>query len=823
VGRFLGRRTLPVMVGVAVVTVALVPGLARLDFATGQDSYLDPGAPVAVANQRYQALFGGETMVVLFTTEAGRTVVELFTPANLAHFEEVAAQLGPHPDVDAVVTPLTALTWTQDLVLSGAAGQILAAGLAREADPAAAAARTADIGVTLARLAAAGEQTLANPGWVRFLLFANTGFEVVDGQLVAPPDDRLEIRRSLQAFFPQPNQALLAATLTGNATLDQLASGAAAVDDALAGRAFDNASFLVAGTPALLTEINDYLQGGMLTLGGLAVVVMLVVLALAFRVRWRLLPMASVVVGVVWGFGLFGYLGIDLSLVTIAGLPILIGVGIDFAIQVHNRVEEECLINRDRSPFAETLARLGPALLAATVAAVLAFSTMGISRVPMIQDFGVLLAVGIVMLLLAGVVIPLAVLGARERFRPTTTATRPGPVERTVGALGSLPRAAVVPLVVLAVTVSVVGISLEGRSPIESDPINWADPDSDSVRNARALADQTGFATSLALFIETTGVERNGVFTDEMAAFVHDAVARSLAAEADLVQASSLVTTVSYLLEVPGATALAPTAADLMAAYQVAPPDVQRLLVGPDGNSAQILFRVGPAPLEERAELIERLERSLAAPPLDEAPIPANATATPAGLAVIGVALLDNLMANRTALTVAALALVAAWLVVRYGDLARAALTMVPVLLAVGASTSVVSLLGITLSPLTTVSTPLVAATCAVFSILLVARYREERQRGLAAEAAKAMATQRTGRAFSVSALTTIGGFAVLMLAPLPLLRDFGMIVTLNVAIALVSALVVVPPLVLWADERGWFAASAPSRVPPWGHRRGWS
>ena len=42
------------------------------------------------------------------------------------------------------------------------------------------------------------------------------------------------------------------------------------------------------------------------------------------------------------------------------------------------------------------------------------------------------------------------------------------------------------------------------------------------------------------------------------------------------------------------------------------------------------------------------------------------------------------------------------------------------------------------------------------------------------------------------------------MVSPLPLLRDFGVIVTLNVAIALLAALVIMPPLVVWADEKGW-------------------
>jgi len=126
------------------------------------------------------------------------------------------------------------------------------------------------------------------------------------------------------------------------------------------------------------------------------------------------------------------------------------------------------------------------------------------------------------------------------------------------------------------------------------------------------------------------------------------------------------------------------------------------------------------------------------------------------------------------------------------------------VLLAVGVSSLVVGLLGFSLSPLTTVSGPLVIATCAEFSVLILSRFLEERQRGLTPRDASDKAASRTGRAFFTSAVTTIGGFAVLIGSALPLLRDFGIIVTLNVAIALLAALVVMPPLSVWVDEHGW-------------------
>jgi hypothetical protein len=46
----------------------------------------------------------------------------------------------------------------------------------------------------------------------------------------------------------------------------------------------------------------------------------------------------------------------------------------------------------------------------------------------------------------------------------------------------------------------------------------------------------------------------------------------------------------------------------------------------------------------------------------------------------------------------------------------------------------------------------------------------------------------------------------------LPLLHDFGEIVALNVAVALLSALVILPPMLVWADKRNWVSKGL---VPP--------
>jgi predicted RND superfamily exporter protein len=105
---------------------------------------------------------------------------------------------------------------------------------------------------------------------------------------------------------------------------------------------------------------------------------------------------------------------------------------------------------------------------------------------------------------------------------------------------------------------------------------------------------------------------------------------------------------------------------------------------------------------------------------------------------------------------------------------------------------------------MTAVGGPLVVAVCTEFTSLILLRFVEERKRGLSPKEAIDVTASRTGRAFIVSAMTATAGVAVIATSSLPLLRDFGIIVAMNVAVALLSALVVLPPMLVWADQRNW-------------------
>ncbi len=804
-----GKRAGLVSVIGLVLTLGLGFGLTKLQFTSSQDSYLNRSDQVYKDNVAYQSLFGGQAVLTVLTMHPGHTVDELFSPAVRAQLQRMHDDLVRSGKVLGVITPVTVLDFDMALVNSPSGDptrSIAGAALLRAASSAtpasnghpqsaaSLAARAADATTTLGRLAAipADRRTIDNRAWVRFLLYNNQG----------------EIRRALRGFFPDAHHAQVITRLRGNESLDQEGAAATAVVAAASRLRVPDATITTAGASLLLQELNDYLRGGMLTLGGIALACMVLILMLLFDVRWRLLPVGVIVIGVVWAFGLAGYLGIPLTIVTIAGLPVMLGIGIDYAIQMHARVEEEAQIGETDHPIQETARGLGPALLVVTFDAIFAFTALHFARTPMIREFGLLLSVGIAAICLGSIVIPLSVLGIREAKSPSKRHEwHEGVLGRLVARLASVPPKAAVPLACISIVVLVGGLAVEDKLVLQTDPIQWISQQSPNIRNIETVEREVHSSNEMGVYATA-----QNVFSQRFVDFAHE-FTRSVLAQyppahddptrSGLETANSIETSIGDLIgDIPHADDVTPAASEVQAAFAVAPRDIQvssaaRCDQGAERCTAfNIAFRTSSGSLDLRAPIVRGVRASTHPP--------AGITATPSGLAVVGVGLLDNLQANRVGLTYLAIAFVFLFLAVRLRSVIRALLSLVPVLIAVGTASMVAYALDLKLSPMTAVGGPLVVAACTEFTSLILLRFVEERNRGRSPHDAMQVAAARTGRAFIVSGLTAITGVAVLSLSSLPLLRDFGRIVAMNVLVALLSALVVLPPMLVWADRRNW-------------------
>jgi hydrophobe/amphiphile efflux-3 (HAE3) family protein len=597
----------------------------------------------------------------------------------------------------------------------------------------------------------------------------------------------------MRGQFPDGHHALVVVRLAGNMSIDDQSRAAQHVVDIVRAHPLRGVAELPSGPAILLAEVNDGMRGAMARMGILAVGAMALVLLFVLRVRWRLLSLGIVVTGCVWAFGLLGYLGFTLTMVTISALPVLIGLGVDFAIQMHSRFEEEAARADDPGEAVAALMRaLGLPLLVAMLAAVAGFLALRLSPVPMIRDFGLMLAIGAAVLFAASLVLPATLLYRREaraarRPRASATDVRQPPRSRIAGAvrfLTTVARGSVVLVVVVTIAVAGAGLFIDRGTNVQSDPEGFIPQNSPVLTDLHRIRDVAGSSQELGFLVSAADVTR-----PEVLAWMADFEQRELSRHPTALLRSASIASIAH--QVTGGT---PTPADVDAILRAAPPAISTTFLNRDRTGAHVIFAIGPISLLDQKRLLADIERDIQAPP--------GVRVTAGGLAIVGIAAVDALNANRTLMIYLALGVVFLWLVAFTRSVRWAMLPIMPVLVAVGTAAIATSVLGVHLSPLSAVCGPIIVATCTEFSVLIMARYLEERERGYEPEAALDQASARIGQAFAASGLTVVGGFGALAFSGFPLLDSFGIVVALNVAVALVSALVVLPPLLLWLDRR---------------------
>ncbi|WP_017379092.1 MMPL family transporter [Paenisporosarcina sp. TG-14] len=97
----------------------------------------------------------------------------------------------------------------------------------------------------------------------------------------------------------------------------------------------------VSGKPVLDGEIESSMKDSMKKMMMLALIAMIIVLMITFKTRWRILPLGIVLIAIIGTIGIMGWVSIPITMVSMAVFPILIGLGIDYAIQFQSRYTEE--------------------------------------------------------------------------------------------------------------------------------------------------------------------------------------------------------------------------------------------------------------------------------------------------------------------------------------------------------------------------------------------------------------------------------------------------------------------------------------------------
>jgi uncharacterized protein len=559
--------------------------------------------------------------------------------------------------------------------------------------------------------------------------------------------------------------------------------------------------YVVTGAPVVVDAIAGALKNALLLLFAVAIAVMAIVLLLAFRSRLRLLPLALALASAALVFGLLDLVGGSLTMASVAVLPILIGLAVDYAIQFQARLDEVEATGASGAEAARTAANLsGPTIGTACLATAAGFLVLLLSPTPMVRGFGVLLFAGVLLAFALVMTAGFAVLSMRppggwrrggnhpeEALATGRTVGPHGDRTRPLERLVSFSIDRPVQILVVGVVLAAIGWGVGTQIDTVSEVRQLAPHNLRQVENLDTFEAATGTTGDLEVLVEAPDL------TDPATIAWMAGFKRRVLKEDDVTAGPALSDFLTRGGKVTRSGIEATLAA--MSPYslrQVAPLDPA---TGKVGHLALIGFGIRSQTLAEQEALLASVRAQIGDPP-------AGVEVSLSGLPVIAAEAGSELSSSRYWLALAGLGAVALVLLLLLRSVRRALIALLPTVLATGWASLLIWLTGIPLNPMSAALGALTIAIATEFAVILSGRFEQERSIGLDVAAALRRAYARTGAAVVASGLTAIAGFAVLIASDIRMLRDFGAVTVIDLAAALLGVIVILPATLVLLERR---------------------
>jgi len=548
----------------------------------------------------------------------------------------------------------------------------------------------------------------------------------------------------------------------------------------------------VTGEPALMQSITEEMaksNGPILALAGL---LMIIALMISFNhVKWSLLPIPIVFLGVTWTFGAMGFLKIPFTMVSMSAFPVLIGIGIDYAIQFHNRIDEEFLKGGSpKQAVVETVGNVSKPVMIALVITAMGFVSLLTSSVPMTRDFGLLCLVGLFLCYLSALFVGVTLLYIVERRNTSRSAiqkddaTANMPKKTIIGDI--LEKVSEISIqrwhlvLAAALFLSLAGIYADTQVKVDTDFKNYVPQDLPPLIDFIHMSDIFGGTDTIDLIVQADDI------TDPDTLHWMDEFCQYLKSSRDQVYGfESIATFVKQANggEIPeGQTEIRSVIEQLPASM------VARQLDGHD--TALIKLNVGKALTNLGAEGTDRLIKEIDKDILWHPP-PPGVSVRETGDAVVMTTVIGALTQGRTEMTLLGLVLIFIVLLLIYRDLIKALLPVLPMLVVIGWMGGVMYLADMKYTPLTACLGALILGVGSEYAILMMERFYEELAKIGEPREALMITSRRIGSALIASGLTTIFGFGALISSPFLITNNFGTVTVLAIVFALLTTFTV--------------------------------
>ena len=178
------------------------------------------------------------------------------------------------------------------------------------------------------------------------------------------------------------------------------------VQNAIDNRGTNYAKMTVTGTVAMQKAIQKTSMTNLITIFPIALVLVSIVLFFFHRTfKGIIIAFLPPTYAIVLTFGVLGIVQPQLTIISVAIIALLLGLGVDYTIHLMNRFAEENAIEDKVERIEKILNFTGRAVLLSTVTTIIGFSSLMVSSISPIVTFGFGCAIGILFCFISAIII----------------------------------------------------------------------------------------------------------------------------------------------------------------------------------------------------------------------------------------------------------------------------------------------------------------------------------------------------------------------------------------------------------------------------------
>ncbi|MCK4995753.1 MAG: MMPL family transporter [Thermoplasmatales archaeon] len=554
-----------------------------------------------------------------------------------------------------------------------------------------------------------------------------------------------------------------------------------------------NSNMTITGSVAMQKAIQKQSMRNLVLIFPIALVLVSIVLFFFHRtIKGILIAFLPPAFAIALTFGVLGIVQPELTIISVAIVALLIGLGVDYSIHLMNRYLEENDIEDKVERVEKILRFTGKAVLLSTITTMIGFSSLMISSMMPMITFGFGCAIGILFCFISAmIIVPCLVIILNFEKKDHVPSWK----KLAKFTINNRNR-----IILIASFFAVISLAVLPQVGTDVDYLDMAPDGIPEVEAMYKYSDKFGSGSNFnALLVE---MDQNGLLDPDVIEAIYDMEEEMRNAIFEIFEGKidekileksvySIVDEIKSITDIINRSIIIDRLGEILGAEKIIFDMIAENGVIDYGFSKTIIIVSIPidSTIAEKETVVNKINSIASSTYLSY-----NGTVSElTGQDAIIVSVNNKLTDEQIRSMILALILVLAALILIFGSSAYGALTMIPVVFVLMWEPGFLVALDISLSLVTISIAAIMIGIGIDYGVHITHRFREEMSNGCSKVEAIKTSIERTGSSLVEAALTTIAGIAAIYFVNTPALNEFVTVIILMTALSCIAAALILP------------------------------